>query len=167
LSPVICVPATAQFHALLRSGWCKPSLFRSKRILNSSFNGLSCLLPAFSSHRSYLVIHRSRELPSSGFDALSNVIFDAAIFHLHRHPLNLRHVVVKNGLLAAIIPFDGHACPILFHCVVARKAFMTIVPFDGDVSRLNRCDLAAICRASLKQTRVQTFSCLDCSGVIS
>jgi hypothetical protein len=30
------------------------------------------------------------------------------------HPLNLRHVVVKNGLLAAIIPFDGYASPILF-----------------------------------------------------
>ena len=30
------------------------------------------------------------------------------------HPLNLRHVVVKNGLLAAIIPFDGYARPILF-----------------------------------------------------
>jgi hypothetical protein len=28
--------------------------------------------------------------------------------------LNLRHVVMKNGLLAAIIPFDGYARPILF-----------------------------------------------------
>ena len=31
-----------------------------------------------------------------------------------RHPLNLRHVVVKNCLLAAIVPFDGYASPILF-----------------------------------------------------
>jgi hypothetical protein len=31
-----------------------------------------------------------------------------------RHPLNVRHVVVKNRLLAAIIPFDGYARPILF-----------------------------------------------------
>jgi hypothetical protein len=31
-----------------------------------------------------------------------------------RHPLNLHHVVVQNGLLAAIVPFDGHASPILF-----------------------------------------------------
>jgi hypothetical protein len=29
-------------------------------------------------------------------------------------PLDLRHVVVKNVLLAAIIPFDGYARPILF-----------------------------------------------------
>ena len=33
---------------------------------------------------------------------------------LHGHPLNLRHIVMKNGLLAAIIPFDGYARPILF-----------------------------------------------------
>ena len=31
-----------------------------------------------------------------------------------RHPLNLRHVIVKNCLLAAIVPFDGYASPILF-----------------------------------------------------
>jgi hypothetical protein len=31
-----------------------------------------------------------------------------------RHPLNLRHIVVKNDLLAAIIPFDGYASPIRF-----------------------------------------------------
>ena len=33
---------------------------------------------------------------------------------LYRHPLNLRHIVVKNGLLATIIPFDSYARPILF-----------------------------------------------------
>jgi hypothetical protein len=74
----------------------------------------SCILPALSAHRSYLVIHRSRELPSSGFDALSNVIFDAAIFHLHRRPIDLSHIIVQNRLLAAIIPFDGDASPICF-----------------------------------------------------
>ena len=31
-----------------------------------------------------------------------------------RHPLDLRHVVVENCLLAAIVPFDGYASPILF-----------------------------------------------------
>lgn len=31
-----------------------------------------------------------------------------------RHSLNLSHVVVKNRLLAAVIPFDGYAGPILF-----------------------------------------------------
>jgi hypothetical protein len=31
-----------------------------------------------------------------------------------RHPLNLRHIVVKNGLLATIIPFDNYAGPIPF-----------------------------------------------------
>jgi hypothetical protein len=30
------------------------------------------------------------------------------------HPLNMRHVVVKNRLHAAIIPFDGYARPIRF-----------------------------------------------------
>ena len=37
-----------------------------------------------------------------------------ASHHFIRHLLNLRHVVMKNGLLAAIIPFDGYARPILF-----------------------------------------------------
>jgi hypothetical protein len=32
-----------------------------------------------------------------------------------RHTLNSRLVVVKNGLLAATIPFDGYARPILFN----------------------------------------------------
>jgi hypothetical protein len=27
------------------------------------------------------------------------------------HPFELRHFIVKNGLLAGIIPFDGHARP--------------------------------------------------------
>jgi len=31
-----------------------------------------------------------------------------------RHPLNLCHLIVKNGLLAAIVPFDSCASPILF-----------------------------------------------------
>jgi hypothetical protein len=31
-----------------------------------------------------------------------------------RHTLNSCHVVVKNGLLAANIPFEGYARPILF-----------------------------------------------------
>jgi hypothetical protein len=34
--------------------------------------------------------------------------------YFRRHPLNLRHVVVMNGLLTAVIPFDGYARPILF-----------------------------------------------------
>ena len=33
---------------------------------------------------------------------------------VRRHPLNLRHIVVKNGLLATIIPFDSYARPIPF-----------------------------------------------------
>ncbi len=34
--------------------------------------------------------------------------------YFRRHPLNLRHVVVLNCLLTAVIPFDGYARPILF-----------------------------------------------------
>jgi hypothetical protein len=34
--------------------------------------------------------------------------------HFIRHLLNLRHVVVVNGLLTAVIPFDGYARPIRF-----------------------------------------------------
>jgi len=30
-----------------------------------------------------------------------------------RHQLNLHHVIVESGLLAAIVPFDGYARPIL------------------------------------------------------
>jgi hypothetical protein len=33
---------------------------------------------------------------------------------IRRHSLNLSHVVVKNGLLATAIPFDGYARPIRF-----------------------------------------------------
>jgi len=34
--------------------------------------------------------------------------------HFIRHPLNLRHVVVVNGLLTTVIPFDGYGRPIRF-----------------------------------------------------
>jgi hypothetical protein len=34
--------------------------------------------------------------------------------NLHWDTLNLSHIVVKNGLLAAIIPLNGYASPILF-----------------------------------------------------
>src|SRR6266404_9610684 len=40
---------------------------------------------------------------------------DRASHQFLLHPLNSRHVVVKNGLLAATIPFDGYARPILFN----------------------------------------------------
>jgi hypothetical protein len=30
------------------------------------------------------------------------------------YPLDLPHVVMLDGLLAAIIPFDGYACPVRF-----------------------------------------------------
>ena len=33
---------------------------------------------------------------------------------IHRHALNLRHVVMQNGLLATIIPFYDHASPTRF-----------------------------------------------------
>jgi hypothetical protein len=36
------------------------------------------------------------------------------LHHFIRHLLNLRHVVVVNGLLTAIVPFDGYARPIRF-----------------------------------------------------
>ena len=39
----------------------------------------------------------------------------ATSHYLIWHPLNSRHIVVKNGLLAATIPFDGYARPILFN----------------------------------------------------
>jgi hypothetical protein len=34
--------------------------------------------------------------------------------YFRRRPLNQNHVVVKNGLLAAIVPFDDQARPIFF-----------------------------------------------------
>ena len=39
---------------------------------------------------------------------------------LHQHHRDLTHVVMKNGLLAAIIPFDGYARPILFSDSIRR-----------------------------------------------
>ena len=33
---------------------------------------------------------------------------------IRRCPFDLRHVIMKNGLLTAIVPFDGYACPIRF-----------------------------------------------------
>jgi hypothetical protein len=53
---------------------------------------------------------RSRRLPAAPLMAIS-----ARSHYFRRHPLNLRHVVVKNGLLAAIIPFDSYARPIGFN----------------------------------------------------
>jgi hypothetical protein len=48
-----------EFHFLLRSGWRKPPLFRSKCPFDSLLDGFSCVLPAFCTYRPYLVIHRS------------------------------------------------------------------------------------------------------------
>jgi hypothetical protein len=76
------LPAAGIIDFLLGSGWRKPPLFRSKPQVNKTFGGLNGFLPTLCSYRSYLVIHGSGELPSAAFDALSNVIFDAAIFHL-------------------------------------------------------------------------------------
>jgi hypothetical protein len=45
---------------------------------------------------------------------LPETAHQTASHHFIWHPLNLRHVVVVNGLLTAIIPFDGYARPILF-----------------------------------------------------
>ena len=43
-----------------------------------------------------------------------------------RHPLNLCHLIVKNGLLAAIIPFDGDASPIRFSD--CARVILIVVP---------------------------------------
>jgi hypothetical protein len=39
----------------------------------------------------------------------------AKLSGLNRHRKNFSHVVVKNGLLAAIVPFDGYARPVRFN----------------------------------------------------
>jgi hypothetical protein len=67
----------------------------------------------------------------------------AKLSDLHRRPINLHHVVVKNGLLAAIIPFDRDASPILFS--------------DGAL-------ISFLC--VLQQTRSPTVRVLDCSPAI-
>jgi len=48
-------------------------------------------------------------------DYATGKIIEKSQSNLHWHTLNSRHVVVKNGLLAATIPFDGYARPILFN----------------------------------------------------
>jgi hypothetical protein len=80
-----------KFHFLLRSGWRKPPLFRSKRLLNPSFNGIRCFLPALCSHRSYLVIHGCGEFPSADFDALRAVFPTHAVKHLEESGLVAGH----------------------------------------------------------------------------
>ena len=48
----------------------------------------------------------------SSYQGKSGAITPYAKFH--RQTLNLSHIVVKNGLLAAIIPPNGYASPIPF-----------------------------------------------------
>lgn len=55
-------------------------------------------------------VARYNVLRSSG----TSLRADRPSHQFNRHPLNLRHVVVKNGLNAAIIPSDGYARPIRF-----------------------------------------------------
>jgi hypothetical protein len=40
---------------------------------------------------------------------------DLASHQFRRHPIDARHIVVKNGLLGAIIPFDRYARPVRFN----------------------------------------------------
>ncbi len=126
---------------LFRQGWRKPSLLRSKRILNSSFNGLSGFLPALCSYRSYLVIHRSREFPSADFDALSNVIFDAAIFHLRGTRSTCAISLCRIELVS----------PSSQSMVTPLQAVQTIVPRSVALA--------------FQQTRSPTLRSLDCSPV--
>jgi hypothetical protein len=55
-----------------------------------------------------------------------------------RHPLNLRHIIVKNDLLAAIVPFDGHSCPIFFNdrALIVFVGVPANTVADGEGSRL-------------------------------
>src|SRR5260370_148777 len=69
-----------------------------------------------------------------------------------RHTLNSRHVVVKNGLLAATIPFDGYARPILFND--GALIGLIVLPANA-VERLEKSGLVA---GHLADFRVTTRS---------
>src|SRR5258708_36757779 len=69
-----------------------------------------------------------------------------------RHTLNSRHVVVKNGLLAATIPFDGYARPILFND--GALIGLIVLPANA-VERLEKSGLVA---SHLPDFRVTTRS---------
>ena len=76
-----------------------------------------------------------------------------------RHSLNLRHVVVENGLLAAIIPPDGNARPIRFDD--DTKIILVRIPADAVVdlerSRLSAGHVASRIR---RCTVCQTIQCV-------
>jgi hypothetical protein len=55
-----------------------------------------------------------RPIKAIWFTCLPETAHQTASHHFIRHLLNLRHVVVVNGLLTAVIPFDGYARPIRF-----------------------------------------------------
>jgi hypothetical protein len=61
-------------------------------------------------------LHVNAFTPANFFEQYAFSLFASSVasHQIHRRPLNLRHVVVQNRLLAAIIPFDGYARPILF-----------------------------------------------------
>jgi hypothetical protein len=58
----------------------------------------------------------------------------------------------KSGLMAGHLRFRFQRPDKInpLHFVVAREALMAVLPFDGDVSGLNRSDLAAICRVTIE-----------------
>ena len=49
---------------------------------------------------------------------------------VRRHSLHLPHIVVQNSLLAAIIPLDGHTCPIRF-CDGAAVGWIGVPADEG------------------------------------
>jgi hypothetical protein len=54
----------------------------------------------------------------------------------------------KSGLFAGHLRFTYTFDPL--HVAVARQTLMAVFPVDGDVSRLNRLDLAGICRVIIE-----------------
>ena len=73
-------------------------------------------------------------------DYATGKIIEKSQSNLHWHPLNLRHVVMRNGLHATIIPFDGYTRPILFND--GALIGLIVLPANA-VERLEKSGLVA------------------------
>ena len=73
-------------------------------------------------------------------DYATGKIIEKSQSNLHWHPLNSRHVIMQNLLLAATIPLDGYARPILFND--GALIGLIVLPANA-VERLEKSGLVA------------------------
>jgi hypothetical protein len=80
-------------------------------------DGITITASGYNLTREDLEAHIKKTLNLIEWISSSTPVGRELVLHLHqfrRHSLDVRHIIVKNGLLAAIIPFDGNTGPVLF-----------------------------------------------------